>query len=129
MFIIRRKNQSKASLTHSTIFLILIVLIASCAPQVPVTGTSMPATQLESKVPFATPTLGTTRTQVSDKDSMVMVLVPADSFEMGGEFGLPDSFPAHTVYLDNFWIDQTEVTNEMFAEFVERTGYMTDAEN
>ncbi len=36
--------------------------------------------------------------------------------------------PVHTVYLDAFWIDQTEVTNEMFARFVESTGYVTDAE-
>jgi formylglycine-generating enzyme required for sulfatase activity len=129
MFIIRRKNQSKASRAHATTLLILIVLIASCAPRVPITGTSMPAAQPESKVPFATPTLGTTRTQVSDKDGMVMVLVPADSFEMGGEFGLPNSFPAHSVYLDDFWLDQTEVTNEMFAKFVESTSYVTDAEN
>ncbi|MDQ3005524.1 MAG: SUMF1/EgtB/PvdO family nonheme iron enzyme, partial [Chloroflexota bacterium] len=32
------------------------------------------------------------------------------------------------VYLDDFWIDQTEVTNEMFARFVESMGYVTDAE-
>ena len=39
-----------------------------------------------------------------------------------------DTVPVHTVYLDTFWIDQTEVTNEMFARFVQSTGYVTDAE-
>jgi formylglycine-generating enzyme required for sulfatase activity len=48
-----------------------------------------------------------------------------------GDLGLqvfPDEQPAHTVYLDAFWIDQTEVTVSMFRAFVEATGYETIAE-
>jgi formylglycine-generating enzyme required for sulfatase activity len=60
---------------------------------------------------------------------MVMIFVPAGQFEMGSSVeGAFDTMPAHTVYLDDFWIDKTEVTNEMFARFVENTGYVTDAE-
>jgi formylglycine-generating enzyme required for sulfatase activity len=60
---------------------------------------------------------------------MVMVFVPAGEFTMGGNVDdAYDTMPAHTVSLDDFWIDQTEVTNEMFARFVESTGYVTDAE-
>jgi formylglycine-generating enzyme required for sulfatase activity len=40
----------------------------------------------------------------------------------------PDIRPQHTVYLDAFWIDQTEVTVAMFRAFVEATGYVTTAE-
>ena len=40
----------------------------------------------------------------------------------------PDEFPAHTVALDGFWMDATEVTNHQFAEFVAMTGYMTFSE-
>ena len=39
-----------------------------------------------------------------------------------------DETPQHVVYLDAFWIDQTEVTVAMFRVFVEATGYMTTAE-
>ena len=36
--------------------------------------------------------------------------------------------PPHNVALDAFWVDQTEVTNAMFAKFVSESGYETDAE-
>ena len=39
-----------------------------------------------------------------------------------------DAQPIHRVYVDGFWMDQTEVTNAQFAEFVEATGYITIAE-
>lgn len=41
---------------------------------------------------------------------------------------MADARPIHRVYVDGFWMDQTEVTNEQFAEFVNATGYMTVAE-
>ena len=51
----------------------------------------------------------------------------------GGEFWMgnadfPDAQPVHRVYVDGFWMDQTEVTNEQFAKFVKATGYVTVAE-
>jgi len=39
-----------------------------------------------------------------------------------------DSRPIHRVYVDGFWMDATEVTNEQFAKFVAATGYVTVAE-
>ena len=39
-----------------------------------------------------------------------------------------DSRPIHRVYVDGFWMDETEVTNEQFAQFVKATGYVTVAE-
>ena len=39
-----------------------------------------------------------------------------------------DTQPIHRVYVDGFWMDRTEVTNEQFAAFVEATGYLTVAE-
>ena len=36
--------------------------------------------------------------------------------------------PIHKVFLDSYWIDQTEVTNAMYAKFVQETGHKTDAE-
>ena len=59
-----------------------------------------------------------------------MVLIPAGEFLMGspeGE-GAFDEHPQHVVYLDDYYIDKYEVTNAQFKEFVEATGYVTDAE-
>jgi formylglycine-generating enzyme len=46
----------------------------------------------------------------------------------GDNEGRPDEYPQHKVKLKGFWIDETEVTNEQFAKFVEATGYITTAE-
>jgi len=88
-------------------------------------------------------------TRIRPADGMVMVYVPTGEFEMGtGGLGwirqplsprdreragfpgyvFPDERPQHPVYLDAFWIDQTEVTVAMFRTFVEDTGYETTAE-
>jgi formylglycine-generating enzyme required for sulfatase activity len=48
-------------------------------------------------------------------DGMVLACVPAGEFSMGSENGDSDEKPVHTVYLDEFWIDLTEVTNAMYA--------------
>lgn len=55
-----------------------------------------------------------------------MVTVPADEFTMGS--GKGDESPPHSVFVDAFEIDFFEVTNGEFAQFVEETGYETDAE-
>jgi serine/threonine-protein kinase len=46
---------------------------------------------------------------------MVQVYVPAGEFTMGASSGSPAVQPVHKVTLDAFWIDQTEVTNAMYA--------------
>ena len=56
--------------------------------------------------------------QISQDDGMPMVYVPAGQFSMGSEDGYEDEQPVHTVYLDGYWIDQTEVTNAMYAQCV-----------
>src|SRR5215471_861554 len=67
-----------------------------------------------------------------------MVWIPGGEFSMGSDLsgeavcGLPgvtrDAQPIHRVYLDGFWMDATDVTNEQFARFVATTGYITVAE-
>jgi len=78
------------------------------------------------------PELGIGSTLVSAMDSMVQVYVPKGDFVMGAsksdDIASIDEFPAHSVYLDAFWIDRTEITNAMFMKFVETTGYNTQAE-
>lgn len=66
------------------------------------------------------------------KDGMELLLVPEGEFLMGANednsVAYNDEMPQRGVYLHTFWIDKTEVTNEMFTKFVNETGYQTDAE-
>ncbi len=63
------------------------------------------------------------QTWESPIDGAVMVCVPAGEFLMGGANSDPDAKavekPQHTVYLDAYWIDQTEVTNAQYRQCVE----------
>lgn len=61
-----------------------------------------------------------------------MRLLPGGVFLMGNErdYGFPSDGegPVHEVKLDPFWIDATTVTNRQFCDFVDATGYRTEAE-
>ena len=58
--------------------------------------------------------------RVSEKDGMVLINIPAGEFSMGARDGIGDAneHPQHRVYLDSYWIDQTEVTNVMYSKCV-----------
>ena len=60
-----------------------------------------------------------------ETDGAVMRLIPAGEFEMGDHFGegQSDERPVHTVYLDAFYMDETEVTNAMYKAFTDATGH------
>jgi formylglycine-generating enzyme required for sulfatase activity len=88
-------------------------------------------------------------TLISEKDGMVLLPVPAGPFLMGSvnieqraedrdesqERPFVDAFlhagdderPQHTVILDAFWIDQTEVTNAMYASFLNQMGNQVES--
>lgn len=60
-----------------------------------------------------------------------MVLIPAGAFMMGETADSRkniDESPQHKVFLNSFYIDKYLVTNRLFEEFVNATGYITDAE-
>ena len=52
------------------------------------------------------------------QDGAVMKLIPAGEFQMGRNDGESSEKPVHTVYLDSFYIDKYEVTNALYAEFL-----------
>ena len=93
------------------------------------TSTPVPPTAMTSPPP---PALAAGPTRVSDKDGMVMLYVPEGEFLIGSTDADTEADgnekPQHKVYLDAFWIDQTEVTNKMFARFTSETRYKTGAE-
>lgn len=62
----------------------------------------------------------------SERDGMI--LIPASPFLMGSETGGEFERPVHEVFLDEFWMDETLVTNRQFEDFVQQTGYVTEAE-
>lgn len=78
------------------------------------------------------------RHQAPTTDTTGMVWINGGEFSMGAPAGtsamcgrdatFPDTQPVHRVWVDAFWIDKTEVTNDEFARFVAATGYVTIAE-
>jgi len=69
-----------------------------------------------------------------------MVWIPGGEFSMGCMApsegyctvatmnAVNDAQPVHRVYVDGFWMDTNDVTNEKFEKFVKATGYKTIAE-
>lgn len=116
-----------------------IIVFASLAPTVPPPGAAVPPTPAAG--PRIVPTTTSDRPLIEEEPAQTppgMVWVPGGAFLMGSEplepgapnpdRIKPDEVPAHRVELDGFWIDETEVTNRQFAEFVAMTGYVTFAE-
>lgn len=48
-----------------------------------------------------------------------MAFIPAGEFLMGSSEGEKDEFPLHSVYLDAYYIDKYEVTNEEYCKFLD----------
>jgi len=127
-------------------FLAFAMMACSSSPtptEAPTEALSEQPAEVPTEAPTATPTeaptpsLGDIWTRPAD--GMVTVYVPAGEFEMGSDddevdyalqlcndyFGdcerewFEDEQPIHTVALDGFWIDQTEVTNGQYRRCVE----------
>jgi len=60
-----------------------------------------------------------TKSQESPVDGMTMIYIPAGDFLMGDDRAKGKASPQHLVSMDAYWIDQTEVTNQMYALCVE----------
>lgn len=61
-----------------------------------------------------------------------MVWIPGDKFIQGAQesdgMAMDHEKPAHPVAVDGFFMDETEVTNAQFQNFINETGYTTIAE-
>ena len=123
------------------------VATISAATTVPaITNTAIPTRPVTETPEFTiTPTiLGVGSTKISSIDGMTLVFIPEGGFLRGlsrdesdsllascpdcASDILDDQVPQRTIRLNNYWIDQTEVTNAQFARFVESRNYRTTAE-
>ncbi len=86
------------------VLVLVVIVISACAKQEQPTDVIAPT---------ETPEPGSTWTNPIDQ--AVAAYIPAGEFEMGS----PDAKPVHTVYLDAFWMYQTEVTNYQYSLCVE----------
>ena len=75
-----------------------------------------------SQTVLVVPNKGSNET-VTGKDGAPMVLIPAGEFQMGSDFKEDDAKPIHTVYLDAFYMDVYEVTNNQYAKFMSDIGH------
>ncbi|MBK9926041.1 MAG: SUMF1/EgtB/PvdO family nonheme iron enzyme [Anaerolineales bacterium] len=89
------------------------VIMASMSPEPIVT--LAPGDALLSPVPADTLMLLTPSVPLIGRDGMRLIEIPAGDFAMGSKGNEPDERPVHTVYLGTFFIDQTEITNAMYA--------------
>lgn len=95
-----------------SILFFLLLVIPACNFLAPPTPTPIP-----TSTPIPTPTLGI-GSSMTGKDGMTLLYVPAGEFTMGSNANI-DEKPMHQVYLDAFWIDQTEVTNKQYIACVD----------
>ena len=115
---------------------ILVYAKFSPSPASPGTAGSSKSGEAAASLPFA-PTVPN-KTPAPAPAPEGMVWIPGGEFSMGSDAAgeslccLPgvtrDALPVHRVYVDGFWMDATEVSNEQFEKFVKTTGYVTVAE-
>ena len=124
---------------------IALALFAACGSQAPVPQTLEPRASgagaderaVDPEPAAFQPTVANAATPPGDGPAG-MVWIPGGEFSMGaadppgmddvGMSATTDSRPIHRVYVDGFWMDRTEVTNDQFRRFVDATGYVTVAE-
>ena len=84
------------------------------------TSVSFTSTPQPTETPSPTSILDIGRTEISAMDGMTLLYVPEGEFLMGStaadSLADSDEKPQHSVMVDAFWIDQTEVTNAMYAK-------------
>ena len=130
----KRKNK-----TGLFLFVLLVLFLTPGCSSLALKETSATASMTETSVsaslptdiptftpeplPTITPTPGIGSVRISGKDGMTLVYVPEGQFLMGTEdYWQKDESPQHSVYLDAYWIDRNEVTNAMFAAFLNDQG-------
>lgn len=116
-------NLKKNRMQDISKVMILVLLLSGCGTEPERVGEGRPATK----------TVQTASPEKTEKEKTApqgMQYIPAGTLKMGGDNAQADKneFPKHSVKIDAFYMDETEVTNAEFARFVKSTGYVTVAE-
>jgi formylglycine-generating enzyme required for sulfatase activity len=129
LFFCGQRGENRRDMHKELLFFMMVfpVSFQSCttARQEPAGALQIEFTNSKQTGSFGTYSM---RRASSRRDGMWMVFVPEGSFLMGSDNGPDDETPSHIVWLDAFWIDQTEVTNAQFGQFIRESNYQTDAE-
>jgi len=99
---------------------VVVLLLSACRPQPPqpsATGSGPPLVATTSPWTSGGGLAGDVKVRATD--GAEMAFVPSGEFLMGSDAPYDvDASPQHRVYLDAFWIDKTEVTNEQYDKCV-----------
>jgi formylglycine-generating enzyme len=132
----KRKSPSAfAAATAAVIALMTATALAQPTAPVPAASADAPTNLAVSAFAPTVPN----RTPAPGPAPEGMVWIPGGEFSMGSEgkcngvsccspSTVADTVPVHRVYVNGFWMDATDVTNEKFEKFVKATGYKTIAE-
>jgi formylglycine-generating enzyme len=108
----------------------LFLFLLSCHQHNKTTEENKIDTCISCRTPSHLPSASQETITVSDssgKDEGKMVFIKGGSFAMGSE-NFVDALPLHNVTVNDFMMDEHEVTNAQFSKFVEATHYITIAE-
>jgi len=138
----RRVSKSRGLLRLAAGILILVLAVVvwrTASTHSPLASSTVAASAPEpasSKANFLPTGPNVAPTPASTPEGMAWI--PGGEFSMGAQDGpdmndvgmqaTTDSRPIHRVYVDGFWMDKTDVTNEEFTKSVKSTGYITVAE-
>jgi eukaryotic-like serine/threonine-protein kinase len=112
------------NINHRNLFLLFVIVMAisGCNPVKRFASPSVPKATI-TLTATSTPKLGIGSTETSLMDGMIQVYVEKGDFLMGSadtdKTAQSDEKPQHTVFLEAYWMDQTEVTNSMYAKCVQ----------
>ena len=106
-----------------------VTLLALTIGLLVVVGDKLIPTEKPTEIPTEIPTPSAGDIWTRPADGMVMIYVPAGMFRMGQGGIHDDEQPAHSIALDDFWVDQTEVTNGQYKQCVKVGNCVPPTEN
>lgn len=118
----------------SGVIILLALLLLGCgdAKQKAETDKKGQPVSCESNLPsrFTKTNTDTSTISVKKVSHEGMLFIKGGEFLMGAadNEGRQDEYPQHKVKVENFWMDESEVTNAQFKKFIDATGYITTAE-
>lgn len=113
---------------HASLIVLFLTITYGCETSSPTSIKLIPTAEIAfppTPIVASIPQLGDTRN--SEIDGMQLIYIPPGDFLMGNDYGATYEKPEHSVYLDGYWIDKTEITNAMFVKFITEKGAANDS--